>query len=312
MTTRKPQPPIEQSFKAMKAALDSGSTSWNAGEFYGTPDWNSLHLLNQYFTKYPEDADKVLLSVKGCVDLKNLRPDGSREGVQRSIDRCLELLDGKKFLDIFECGRVDPNVPIEETVSYVAEYVKAGKIGGISLSECNANTIRRAAKVHPIACVEVELSLYSTDILENGIAKTCGELNIPIVAYSPLGRGFLGGSIRKLEDLGEGDFRKMLPRYQPEVFGENIKLAEEVEQIAKQKGVTPAQVSLAWVLSYSRKNGFPDIIPIPGATTEARVLENTKQVTLSEQELAALNDVLKRIEVKGGRYPAAHAHLLNG
>ncbi|KAK7563412.1 NADP-dependent oxidoreductase domain-containing protein [Phyllosticta citricarpa] len=312
MTWRNPAPPVEQSFKAMKAALATGSNFWNGGEFYGPPEFNSLHLLNQYFTKYPEDADKVLLSIKGGCKLENIHPDGSREGVQRSIEQCLKILDGKKFLDIFECARVDPNVPIEETIGYIAEYVKAGKVGGISLSECNANTIRRAAKVHPIACVEVEFSLYASEILENGIAEACGELNIPIVAYSPLGRGFLTGAIKKFEDLPEGDFRRHMPRFQPDAFGENLKLTEEVEHIAQQKGVTPAQVSLAWVLAHSRKNGLPEIIPIPGATTEARVLENNKQVKLSEQEVLILGEILKRIEIKGGRYPPEHGHLLNG
>lgn len=191
MTWRANPQPFETSFKAMKAALDGGSNLWNGGEIYGTPELNSLHLLRDYFTKYPEDADKVVISIKGGLKAGKLEPDGSRENIQRSINECLRVLGGKKFLDTFECARVDHNVPIEDTISYIAEFVKAGKLGGISLSEVSAQTIRRAAKVHPIAFVEVEFSMYSTDILHNDIAKTCGELNIPIVAYSPLGRGFL-------------------------------------------------------------------------------------------------------------------------
>jgi pyridoxine 4-dehydrogenase len=175
----------------MKTALSLGANFWNGGELYGTPERNSLHLLNEYFTKYPEDADKVVLSIKGATIPGKGFPDGSKTNVQRSLDECLKVLDGKKFLDLFEPARVDPNVPIEETIGYIAEYVKAGKLGGICLSEVNANTIRRAVKVHPIAAVEVELSLWSTNILENGVAQTCAELGIPIVAYSPLGRGFL-------------------------------------------------------------------------------------------------------------------------
>lgn len=191
MTWRQNPQPFEESFKTMKAALEGGSNFWNGGEFYGTLEHNSLHLLRDYFTKYPEDADKVVISIKGGAKPGQLEPDGSRENVHRSINECLRLLDGKKFLDTFECARVDPNVPIEDTISYIAEFVKAGKLGGISLSEVGPQTIRRAAKVHPIAFVELEFSLYCTDILHNEIAKTCGELNIPIVAYSPLGRGFL-------------------------------------------------------------------------------------------------------------------------
>lgn len=175
----------------MRTAISLGAVSWNGGELYGTKERNSLHLVNEYFTKYPEDADKVNLSIKGALDLDTFKPNGSKEGIQRSIDECLRVLDGKKFLDLFECARVDPTVPIEDTIGYIAEYVKAGKIGGISLSEVNANTIRRAHKVHPIAAVEIEFSLFVTNPLENGVAETCAELGIPIIAYSPLGRGFL-------------------------------------------------------------------------------------------------------------------------
>lgn len=179
----------------MRAALSSGCTNWNGGQFYGTPEHNSLHLLNAYFTKYPEDADKVVISIKGGLDTSTGKMDGTKAGVQKTIDNCLEVLDGKKFLDLFEFGRVDLNVPIEETVGYMAEYVKAGKLGGISLTEVGSASIRKAHAVHPIAAVEVEFSLYATEILENGVAATCAELGIPIVAYSPMGRGFLVSNI---------------------------------------------------------------------------------------------------------------------
>jgi pyridoxine 4-dehydrogenase len=175
----------------MRTALSLGANVWNGGEIYGPPTRNSLHLLNEYFTKYPEDAERVVICIKGGMIPGTLTPDGSRENIRRSIDECLRVLDGKKFLDLFEASRVDPNVPIEDTISYIAEYVKAGTLGGISLSEVNANTIRRAHKVHPISAVEVELSLWTTNPLENGVAATCAELGIPLVAYSPLGRGFL-------------------------------------------------------------------------------------------------------------------------
>jgi len=174
----------------MRTALSHGANLWNGGELYGSPERNSLHLLNEYFTSYPDDADKIVLSIKGGLKAGAMAPDGSEENVRRSIDECLRVLDGKKFLDIFECARVDPNTPVETTVAAIAEYVKAGKVGGVGLSEVSAQTIRRAAKVTKIAAVEVEFSLWATDILENGIAETCAELEIPIVAYSPLGRGF--------------------------------------------------------------------------------------------------------------------------
>jgi pyridoxine 4-dehydrogenase len=195
LTIKNPPLSTDVAFGAMRASLDMGANFWNGGEIYGSAERNSLHLLNEYFTKYPEDAKKVVLSIKGGYTpggiLAGGHPDGSPENVKRSIDECLKVLDGKIFLDLFECARVDPNVPVETTVGAINEYVKAGKIGGISLSEVSANTIRRAAKVAKISAVEVEFSLWSTDILDNGIAEACAELDIPVIAYSPIGRGFL-------------------------------------------------------------------------------------------------------------------------
>lgn len=191
LTWKESPPSRDQSFAAMKAALAGGATFWNGGELYGPPDANSLQLLNEYFTKYPEDAEKVTLSIKGGLVPGEHKVDGGAENVRRSIEESLKVLDGKKSLDLFECARVDPKTPIEISIRAMAEYVKAGKLGGICLSECSEDTIRRAAKVHKIEGVEVEFSLWCLDILDNGVAKACAELDIPIIAYSPLGRGFL-------------------------------------------------------------------------------------------------------------------------
>lgn len=140
-----PQPPSQEvCFQTLNKALELGANFWNCGELYGTPDYNSLHLLNKYFTQYPENADKVVVSIKGGLKVGQLIPDGSEENIRRSVDNCLRLLDGKKKLDIFECARQDPNYPIEHTVEVLAKYVKEGKIGGIGLSEVDAETIRRA------------------------------------------------------------------------------------------------------------------------------------------------------------------------
>lgn len=288
----------------MKAALNTGANFWNGGEFYGTPEHNSLHLLNHYFTKYPEDAEKVVLSIKGGIG-PNLTPDGSEEGVRRSVDNCIKLLGGKKTLDIFECARVDPKTPIETTIKALAACVKEGKIKGISLSEVKAETIRRAHKVHPICAVEVEFSLWATDILSNGIAATCGELGIPIVAYSPLGRGFLTGDIKSVDDIPENDMRRRLPRFQPDVFPKNLELVTELEKLAKKKGCKPGQLGMAWVKSFNGKPGMPTIIPIPGATTEERVVENSKDVSLTKEDLEEIDGILSKAVVIGDRYPAA-------
>ncbi|KAH7409832.1 NADP-dependent oxidoreductase domain-containing protein [Phaeosphaeria sp. MPI-PUGE-AT-0046c] len=310
LTWRADPPSQQQSFEAMRTALSLGANNWNGGELYGSAERNSLHLLNEYFTKYPEDAEKVVLSIKGGIVPGQMRPDGSKAGVQRSIDECLKQLDGKKFLDLFECARVDLNVPIEDTISYIADYVKAGKLGGISLSEVSAKTIRRAHAVHPISAVEVEFSLWATEILENGVAETCAELDIPIIAYSPLGRGFLTGKYKKYEDIEPNSMLHHMPRFQPDVFHENIKLFHAVEDIAKQKNETPAQIALGWVLYQSGRDGMPTVIPIPGATTSARIEENMKPAKLSEEDFKSLGDILKTFAPIGGRYAkAAEAHL---
>jgi len=166
----------------MRAALAANCNLWNAGEFYGTPEYNSLTLLNKYYAKYPQDAEKVVLNVKGGCR-PNLESDGSPEFVKQSVTNCLQMLGEKGRIDMFECARRDPNVPLEQTLSALEELVNEGKIGGVALSEVSAATIREAAEITKIVAVEVELSLWSTEPLTNGIAKTCAELKIPIIAY---------------------------------------------------------------------------------------------------------------------------------
>ncbi|KAJ5527646.1 hypothetical protein N7513_011805 [Penicillium frequentans] len=295
--------PEDVAFETLNKALELGANFWNGGELYGTPDYNSLHLLNKYFTKYPENAEKVVLSIKGGLKVGQLTPDGSEENIRRSVDECLKVLDGKKKVDIFECARQDKNFPVEHTVEVLAKCVKEGKIGGIGLSEVDAETIRRAAKVHTIAAVEVEMSLWSTDILENDIAKACAELNIPVIAYSPLGRGALTGTVTSLADIPEGDFRRYTPRFQEANFEQNKKLINEVKSLASRKGVAPAQVALGWIRSLSEKPGMPTIIPIPGGTTVDKVTQNLVGVKLfSDEELAEVDTILKENAVAGSRY----------
>ena len=302
LTWRETPVPDEQAFAAMKAALKAGANLWNGGELYGKPHANSLQLLNRYFTKYPEDADKVVISIKGSISTTKMAPDNSEKNIRRSIDECLKVLDGKKFLDLFEPARQDPNVPLEETINAMAKYIKEGKLGGISLSEVTEEQIRNAEKFHKIAAVEVEMSLHSPDILYNGVAKACAELDIPLIAYSPMGRGLLTATISKPEDIDKSDIRHHLPRFQPGNMEKNAAMGQEVQKLARVKGCTPAQVALAWVRSYSGKEGFGTIIPIPGSTTEERTIENATEVTLSDEELTELEEIMKKTEVAGGRY----------
>lgn len=181
LTWRAQPPSEEQAFAAMRAALASGCNLWNGGEFYGTPESNSLTLLKRYYTQYPEDADKVVLNIKGATR-PGLQPDGSPEFVRQSVENCLKMLGERGRIDMFECARRDPKVPLEQTLGALAELVDEGKIGGVALSEVSAKTIREAAKITKIVAVEVELSLWSTEPLTNGIAEACAEFDIPITA----------------------------------------------------------------------------------------------------------------------------------
>ncbi|MCJ1389951.1 Pyridoxine 4-dehydrogenase [Xylographa bjoerkii] len=287
----------------MKTALEQGANLWNGGIHYGTPQANLLHLVKYYFEKYPEDTDKVVLSIKGAYDIK-MGPNGSPEGIRASVEEAVKVLRGIKTIDVFECARVDPNVPIETSVKALAELVKEGKIGGIGLSEVGANTIRKGHAVHPISAVEIELSLFTPDPSHNGIADACNELGIPIVAYSPISRGWLTGELRKLDDLPQNDFRHMLPRFKPDVFDQNFKLVEAVEQIAKRKGMTTAQVAISWVCCHGA-------ILIPGSTRVERVIENCKVASLTDEDLTELQKILDTLPVSGERYGGAHEKMLN-
>lgn len=312
MTWRPEPPPTQESYKALSTALTLGVNFWNGGEIYGPPDNHSCHLLYGYFTKHPEDADKVVLSMKGGTVPGTLQPDGSASNLRRSVENCIKTLGGKKLIDIFQCSRIDQSIPIEDIILSLAELVKEEKIGAIGLSEVQASTIERAHAVHPIAAVEVELSLWTTDILENGVAATCGRLGIPIVAYGPLSQGAMTSTgIRKNSDIPDGDMRKSLPKFQDDVLEQNNKIFDAVGDLAAKKGVTRAQIAIAWVRACSNrmimtadgeeyKTGI--IIPLPGATTAERVTENSTLVELTEDDMLKIMEILKKYPVKGERY----------
>jgi len=228
------------------------------------------------------------------------------EALKKSCENSLKNL-GIDCIDLFYQHRVDPNTPIEDTVKAMAELVKEGKVRYLGLSEASAETIRRAHKVHPIAAVQVEYSLWTRDIEFNDILKTCRELDIAIVAYSPIGRGFLSGNFKRPEDIPNDDWRKHLPRFQGENFENNLKLVSEIEKIAKAKGCTASQLALAWVLSRG-----DDIIPIPGTKQEKYLLQNisSAHIKLTETELAELDKCAKM--AAGDRYGAAAMSQLNG
>jgi len=251
-------------------------------------------------TKFARRVDKATpgdMSTVGAVD-------GSAQHVRKSIEGSLERL-GTDHVDLYYQHRVDPGVEIEETVGAMAELVKQGKVRRIGLSEAAPETIRRAHAVHPISAVQTEYSLWSRDP-ENGVLPACRELGIGFVPYSPLGRGFLSGRFTSPDELEDGDFRKSGPRFTGANLEANLKLAAKVAEIAQEKGVTPAQLALAWVLAQGK-----DLVPIPGTKRREYLEQNAGavEVKLTDEELARIDAELP--EVAGDRYDQAGMSAVN-
>jgi len=232
--------------------------------------------------------------------------NGKPEYVKQSCEGSLKRL-GTDHIDLYYQHRVDPDTPIEETVGALAELVEEGKIRYIGLSEAGASTLRRAVKVHPIAALQTEYSLWTRDP-EAEILPTCRELGIGFVAYSPLGRGFLTGQFKKFEDLGADDYRRHSPRFQGENFQKNLDLVKQVELMAREKGCQPAQLALAWVLAQG-----DDVVPIPGTKRRKYLEENVGalEIDLTIDDLRRLNEVFPSGAAAGMRYPEQMMNLVN-
>ena len=226
--------------------------------------------------------------------------NGKPEYVKSACDASLARL-GVDHIDLYYQHRVDPTTPIEDTVGALAELVSAGKIRFIGLSETDPETLRRAHAVHPITAVQTEYSLWTRDP-EDGVLETCRALGIGFVAYSPLGRGFLTGQIKKFDDLAADDFRRYSPRFQGENFAKNLALVDHRAHVATTKGVTPALLALAWVMSRG-----DDIVPIPGTKRRAYLDENlvADTIAFTAEELAAIDAIAPKGAAAGLRYPAA-------
>ncbi|KAI8917752.1 aldo/keto reductase [Powellomyces hirtus] len=287
----------QESVRALNRALDLGCTFWDTADFYG--DGANERLLAKVLQTR---RSEVFLCTKfGIVGLGSdglivdARPERVKEAVQASLDRL-----GVNCIDLYYLHRVDPNVPIEKTVGAMAELVNEGKVKFLGLSECSAETLRKAHAVHPIAAIQMEYSPWTLDIEHNNILSTARELGVAIIPFSPLGKGFLTGQVKRFEDLAEDDIRRWLPRFQGENFAKNLKIVDKVEELANRKGVTPAQLVLAWVLAQG-----DDFIPIPGTKNTKYVEENVKAatVTLSPQEEKQIRDIIDSIGVAGLRYP---------
>jgi len=304
--------PDEVAFEAIKASIDAlpaGSKRvLNSGEFYGiNPKEANLELISRFFEKYPEYADRAFLSVKGGIDFEKFAPDASEEGLRRSVDNIISKLRGKKHLDLFECARVDPKHPIEETIGNLAKLVKEGKFDHIGMSECSAATLRRAHAVHPITAAEIEISLFSYEEETKKVIEAGKELGITVFGYSPIGRGILSGAVSSKEDLK--GFATQVPKFQGELFEHNMKLVNVLKKFAEKKDVTLAQLAIAWVGTLG-----DHVIPLPGSSNEKRTKENmsSSSITFTESELKELNKIVDEFEVKGGRYPEGHTALLWG
>jgi len=310
MMTWKPTPvPDEDCFEAIKASINAqpaGTKAFiNSGEFYGSnPRTANLELVARFFDKYPELADKAFLSVKGGTKADSLEPDSSEENIRRSVDTILAKLDGKKRLDLYQNARVDKKYPIEETIKILAKLVKEGKFDHIGVSECSAETLRRAYAVHPIAAIEIEISPWSYEEETKKVISTANELGVAVVGYSPLGRGFLTGAIKKPEDFEAGDFRRHLARFQEESIKHNMAIVDALTAIATKKHITTAQLSIAWV-AYRGSH----VIPLPGSSNPKRTLENIAggNVELTESDVSEIDQVIQTHGVRGDRYTGNRA-----
>jgi aryl-alcohol dehydrogenase-like predicted oxidoreductase len=296
-----------ESIATIHRALELGIYFLDTADVYG-PHKNEV-LVGQAIKG---KRDKIVLATKFGIVRDPANPgvrgvNGKADYVRQSCEASLRRL-GVDTIDLYYQHRVDPATPIEETVGAMAELVKQGKVRYLGLSEASPQTLRRAVKVHPIAALQTEYSLWSRDP-ESEILATCRELGIGFVAYSPLGRGFLTGQFRKFEDLPADDYRRFSPRFQGENFQKNLDLVRRVEELAREKGYTASQLALAWVLAQG-----DDIVPIPGTKRRKYLDENAAadSIQLTEEDLRRLDEVFPASAAAGDRYPAHMMGLING
>lgn len=257
--------------------------------------------------------DQVVLATKFGIVRDPANPavrgvSGKADYVRRACEASLRRL-GVETIDLYYQHRVDPATPIEETIGAMAGLVKEGKVRHLGLSEASPETLRRAVRVHPIAALQTEYSLWTRDPEGNGVLAACRELGIGFVAYSPLGRGFLTGQFRKFDDLPTDDYRRNSPRFQGENFQKNLDLVRRVEEMAREKGCKPSQLALAWVLAQG-----DDIVPIPGTKRRKYLEENVAAdaVGLTEKNLRRIDEVFPPEAASGDRYPEHMMALVNG
>jgi aryl-alcohol dehydrogenase-like predicted oxidoreductase len=295
----------DESVATIHAALDAGITLFDTGDYYGMGH-NELLLRDALRGRERSDfLYSVKFGAQRGPDGSWLGIDGRPAAVKNSLAYTLQRLD-TEFVDIYRLGRVDPAVPIEETVGAIGELIDDGHVRYVGLSEAGADTVRRAHAVRPIADLQIEYSLISRGI-EAEILPTCRELGVGITAYGVLSRGLLSGHFSQARELGPGDFRSRAPRFQRENLDRNLALAESLREIAREKGATVAQIAIAWVLARG-----DDIVPLVGARTRERLTEalGALEVALSDDDLAAIERAVPADAAAGARYPDEQmAHL---
>ena len=296
-----------ESIATIQHALDRGVTLLDTADMYG-PHTNE-ELVGRAIKGRREQA---FIATKFGIVRDPTNPtsrgvNGRPEYVRSSCEGSLKRL-GVETIDLYYQHRVDPSVPIEETVGAMAELVKAGKVRYLGLSEASGQTLTRACTVHPIAALQSEFSLWTRDPQENGMLVACRRLGVSLVAYSPLGRGFLTGAIRSPDDFEADDFRRQNPRFQGENFVRNLALVDEVKKLAADKGCSPAQLALAWVLAQGE-----DVLAIPGTRHRSRLDENlgALDVRLSTTERAAIDAVFPPNAAAGDRYAGPSMQMVN-
>jgi aryl-alcohol dehydrogenase-like predicted oxidoreductase len=295
-----------ESLATIYRSLELGVNFFDTADAYGP--YTNEELVGRALRGH---RDAVIIATKfGIVrgpDPATRSVSGKPEYIQKACEASLKRL-GIDTIDLYYQHRVDPNTPIEDTVGAMARLVEQGKVRYLGLSEAAPETVRRACKIHPIAALQTEYSLWSREP-EDGLLALCEELGVGFVAYSPLGRGFLTGQIKRFEDLAPDDFRRISPRFQGDNFQKNLALVDRIKEIASEKGCSPAQLALAWVLAQSE-----NIVAIPGTKRRSYLEENlgALEVHLSADDLRSIEQAAPRGTAIGDRYPAVTMRLING
>ncbi|KAJ8519581.1 hypothetical protein ONZ45_g3496 [Pleurotus djamor] len=295
----------DESIKTLSFAADRGITFWDTSDIYGS----SEKLLGRWFTETGRRSDIFLATKFGAFDLANPErahlPNSRPSYIKRQLENSLKDLQ-TTYIDLYYQHRVDPDVPIEVVLETLRPYVEKGTVQWIGLSECSAETLKRAKAVpgvgEKVVAAQMEFSPFELSLEKDGFAQAAKELGVAVVAYSPLARGMVSGRYRSPNDFEEDDARKWLPRFSPENFPKNLKIVDELQAVAAKRGVTPGQIALAWILAE-----HDDFFPIPGTRNIARLDENAHaaEIALTPEEVKEIRAIVENADVAGQRYPDA-------